>query len=233
MKFSAAGLVGNRFLVGLNREHWSRLDGVDLRRALAIPADVWPRIREDMRQARAAYFSYEPDDGAGIYRVYLELLPTPQALRAAGSLTLGRGYKWDPVRGRTAAVTDYRMHDLPSPAAFDQYLQPYYERLSAPLMREVAQRVVGAARRQADPCGFMFLEATESDSRRDSFSVTFRGTRLPLIDFVPDLLRLAGGLALPAQQVLDCLVPDEPRSLYRLAAGVTRDGQDFLTVYYD
>ena len=73
----------------------------------------------------------------------------------------------------------------------------------------------------------------EADTRRDSFTVTFRGAHLPLRDFIPDLLRLAGSLALPESEVLALLVPDEPRSLYSLAAGTARDGHEFLTVYYD
>ncbi|CAM5199936.1 hypothetical protein CDEF62S_00723 [Castellaniella defragrans] len=233
MKFTADGLVGDRFLLALSREHWFRLEGVDLARVLAIPPDLWGFIQSDMQRAQVAYFSYEPDEGAGIYRMYLEILPTDPALQAAGSLPLGRGYKWDPVRGERFAVTDYQMRYLESPQAFDDYVQPYLARLSAQPMQSLARRVLDAACEQADPCRFMFLEATESDTRRDSFSVTFRGAQLPLKRFVPDLLQLATALALPSQQVLDHLVPDEPRSLCSLAAGVTRRGQDFLTVYYD
>ena len=233
LKFSTDGLVGDRFLLALSREHWSRLDGVDLARMLAIPADLWNAIQADMQRAQVAYFSYEPDDGAGTYRMYLEILPTDPALQEARSLPLGRGYKWDPVRGERFAVTDYQMRYLDSAQAFGAYVQPYLERLSAQPLQDMARRVLAAAQEQADPCRFMFLEATEADTRRDSFSVTFRGAQLPLRRFVPDLLQLATALALPSQQVLDYLVPDEPRSLCSLAAGVTRRGQDFLTVYYD
>jgi len=233
LKFSVDGLVGDRFLVGLNREHWGRLGDIDLREKLSIPLELWRFMLEDMRVARAAYFSYEPDEGAGAYRMYLEMLPPPDALRAARVLPLGRGYKWDPAQGRRLAVTDYRVRYLASPSAFDAYLQPHYERLAVSAVRDFAQAAISAAKMRADPCGFMFLEAVEADSLRESFSVTFRGTRLPLKDFVPGLLHVAGALALPAQQVLDHLVPDEPRSLCSLAAGITRGGQDFLTVYYD
>ncbi|MFU2050716.1 hypothetical protein [Bordetella hinzii] len=234
MKFSAAGLVGNRFLLGVQREHWRMLDFSTLSRALAIPQPLWMRIMQDMEQARAMFFAYEPDiEDGDTYRVYLEFMPAPEALRQHGALPLGCGYKWHPATGRVAGITAYRMRHLQDRAAFEGYLQPYLERLAQPVLRRMARDVIGRAAEAADPARFMFLEVDEAESRRDSFTVTFRGADLPLRGFIPDLLRLAGSLALPESEVLGFLVPDEPRSLYSLAAGTARDGHEFLTVYYD
>lgn len=234
MKFSAAGLVGNRFLLGVRREHWRQLDFSTLSRQLAIPQSLWLRVMQDMEQARAMFFAYEPDIGdGGTYRIYLEFMPAPEALRQHGVLPLGCGYKWHPEDESVAAVTAYRMRHLDSRAAFEGHLQAYLERLALPVLRGTARDVIARAAEAADPAGFMFLEVDEADTRRDSFTVTFRGAHLPLRDFIPNLLRLAGSLALPESEVLALLVPDEPRSLYSLAAGTARDGHEFLTVYYD
>jgi hypothetical protein len=233
LKFSVAGLVGNRFLLGIQREHWRGIDFAALPRALAIPQALWVRILQDMEHARAAFFAYEPDEGAGTYRVYLEFMPTPAELRQHGVLPLGCGYKWHPTTGREAAVTTYRMRFLPDRGAFDRHLQPYLAKLANPVAREVAGAVIAAAGELADPAGFMFLEVDEVDSRRESFTVTFRGAHLPVRAYIPDLLRLAGSFALPANEVLGYFVPDEPRSIYSLAAGNARDGNEFMTVYYD
>ncbi|KAG0930253.1 hypothetical protein G6F31_017089 [Rhizopus arrhizus] len=84
MKFSAAGLVGNRFMLGIQRDHWHQLDLATLSQALAIPQALWMRVVQDMEHARAMFFAYEPDGAAGTYRVYLEFMPTPDALRQHG-----------------------------------------------------------------------------------------------------------------------------------------------------
>ena len=233
MKFSAAGLVGNRFMLGVQREHWHQLDVATLSQALAIPQPLWMRVLQDMEHARAMFFAYEPDDGAGTYRIYLEFMPTPEALRQHGVLPLGCGYKWHPATQREAAITAYRMRYLADHAAFDAHLAPRLAQLANPVLRQVAERIVAQACEQADPAGFMFLEVDEADTRRDSFTVTFRGADLPLRAFIPDLLRLAASMALAESEVLGFLLPDEPRSLYSLAAGAARDGHEFLTVYYD
>lgn len=233
MKFSAAGLVGNRFMLGVQREHWHQLDVATLSQALAIPQPLWMRVLQDMEHARAMFFAYEPDDGAGTYRIYLEFMPTPEALRQHGVLPLGCGYKWHPATQREAAITAYRMRYLADRAAFDAHLAPRLAQLANPVLRQVAERIVAQACEQADPAGFMFLEVDEADTRRDSFTVTFRGADLPLRAFIPDLLRLAASMALAESEVLGFLLPDEPRSLYSLAAGAARDGHEFLTVYYD
>ncbi|CAB3693484.1 hypothetical protein [Achromobacter piechaudii] len=233
MKFSAAGLVGNRFMLGVQREHWHQLDVATLSQALAIPQPLWMRVLQDMEHARAMFFAYEPDDGAGTYRIYLEFMPTPEALRQHGVLPLGCGYKWHPATQREAAITAYRMRYLADRAAFDAHLAPRLALLANPVLRQVAERIIAQACEQADPAGFMFLEVDEADTRRDSFTVTFRGADLPLRAFIPDLLRLAASMALAESEVLGFLLPDEPRSLYSLAAGAARDGHEFLTVYYD
>lgn len=233
MKFSAAGLVGNRFMLGIQREHWHQLDLATLSQALAIPQSLWMRVQQDMEQARAMFFAYEPDGAAGTYRIYLEFMPTPEALRQHGVLPLGCGYKWHPATQREAAVTAYRMRYLADRDAFDAHLAPRLAKLANPVLRQVAERIVAEACEHADPSGFMFLEVDEADTRRDSFTVTFRGADLPLRAFIPDLLRVAASLALPESEVLGFLLPDEPRSLYSLAAGAARDGHEFLTVYYD
>lgn len=233
MKFSAAGLVGNRFMLGIQREHWDQLDLSTLSQALAMPQSLWMRVVQDMDHARAMFFAYEPDGNAGTYRIYLEFMPAPEALRQHGILPLGCGYKWHPQTQREAAVTAYRMRHLEDRAAFDAHLAPYLAKLANPVLRQVAQDIVTQACGQADPAGFMFLEVDEADTRRDSFTVTFRGADLPLRSCIPDLLRLAASLALAESDVLGFLLPDEPRSLYSLAAGAARDGHEFLTVYYD
>ncbi|WZB70069.1 hypothetical protein WJ968_30620 [Achromobacter xylosoxidans] len=99
-----AGLVGNRFLLGVRREHWRQLDFSTLSRQLAIPQSLWLRVMQDMEQARAMFFAYEPDIGdGGTYRIYLEFMPAPEALRQHGVLPLGCGYKWHPEDESVAA----------------------------------------------------------------------------------------------------------------------------------
>lgn len=234
MKFSAAGLVGNRFMLGIQRENWRSLNLGALSQQLAIPQALWLRVQQDMEIARALYVAFEPDSqGLDSYRIYLEFMPSPEALRQQGVLPLGCGYKWHPANGETAGITAYRMRHLETRAAFADYLAPYLERLQQPVMRQLADRVIAEASGRADPCQFMFLEVNEADTRRDSFTLTFRGLELPLRGFIPDLLRLAQSLALSESEVLGLLVPNEPRSLYSLAAGTAQDGHEFLTVYYD
>ncbi len=233
LKFSVAGLVGNRFLLGIKRENWRQLDMASLPTTLAIPPALWMRVLQDMDVARAMFFAYEPDADAGTYRIYLEFTPGAQALREQGVLPLGCGYKWNPRTGQVSATTTYRMRFLENRDAFDRHVTPYLNALVNPVLRQFARKLIVQASSQANPSDFMFLEVDESDSRRDSFTLTFRGADIPLCRHIPDLLRLAGSFALPENEVLGFLVPDDPRSICSVAAGVARDGHEFLTLYYD
>ena len=232
MKFSAAGLVGNRFLLGVRREHWRQLDFSTLSRQLAIPQSLWLRVMQDMEQARAMFFAYEPDigDGGTIASTW-NSCPRPRRCAstaccrwAAATSGIRKMRAWRPSRPIACGISTAAP---PSKGICKLIWSGWPCRCS-----EERPDVIARAAEAADPAGFMFLEVDEADTRRDSFTVTFRGAHLPLRDFIPDLLRLAGSLALPSE-VLALLVPDEPRSLYSLAAGTAQDGHEFLTVYYD
>lgn len=236
LKFSLAGLVGNRFLLGIRRENWSRLDFSAMRSHLSMPDSLWRRMLKDLDQAQALFLAYEPPvsgDGPGSYRAYLELMPPPDELRRLSVMPLGCGYKWDPETGREIAVSVYRMRYLPDLQAFQAHLAPRIERLAHRGIRSMAQALIDDACAAGDPARFMFLEVDDEDAARNSITVTFRGTDIPVRKYLPDMLGLAAQLALRESDVLSVFVPDEPRSIYSLAAGMGRDGHEFLTLYYD
>lgn len=236
LKFSLAGLIGNRFLLGIRRNNWSRLDFSSMRRRLSMPDTLWRRVLKDMEQAQALFLAYEPSvagDGPGSYRIYLEFVPPPDELRRLSVMPLGCGYKWNPETGREIAVSVYRMRYLPDLQAFQAHLAPHIECLQHDGIRMLAQVLMQKACQAGDPVQFMFLEVDDEHAARDSITVTFRGTDIPVRNYLPDMLRLAGQLALRESDVLDYFVPDEPRSIYSLAVGMGRDGHEFLTLYYD
>src|SRR5699024_6363201 len=98
----------DRFLLGIRRENWDAHALASLPRALLMPEQLWRQVQQDMQTARMLYCAYEPGPQGGTYRIYLEIMPDTDTLRRAGTMPLGRGYKWRPRTGETAAVTHYR-----------------------------------------------------------------------------------------------------------------------------
>lgn len=233
MKFSATGLTANRFLLGISSENWYQLHLEQVRESLRVPAELWERILEDMQHARAMFFAYEPGEGAGTYRIYLEFTILPAVLQQQGVCPLGCGYKWDPEHKRISAVTVYRQRYLPDKQAFKHYLAPYFSNVQHSGIRHLAASLIDQAAHQTDVSNFMFLEVGETESQRDSFTVSFRGVDIPVLKHIPDFLQLAASLALPESQVLEHFLPNEPRSICSLGVGTGRDGHEFLTIYYD
>lgn len=232
LKFQPGCLTDNRFLLGLRREHLSRLDFARLPAELAMPPALWSALLRDLPQAEALYAAFEPTDAAFSYRLYLEPPAVPAALRRQGVGFQASGYKWDPRAGGAGAVTRYREQVLDSREAFDRALDAVLAGLPHEGMRGFARALLAQACAQADPAGFLVMAADEAGSARDSCTVTFTGASLPVQAWVPELIRLADSLALPAGGVVAAFAADDPREVRSLALGRARDGEAFLTFYY-
>jgi len=232
LKLQPSGLTANRFLLGLQRENLSRLDFKRMPAELAMPPAIWSAVLRELPQAEALYIAFEPTESAFSYRLYVEPPAVPLALRRQGVGFQACGYKWDPRAGGAGVVTRYREQVLDSREAFGAAMESLLAGVSHDGMRSFSRALLSQACAQADPAGFLVMAADETGSARDSCTVTFTGTSLSVQAWVPELIRLAEGAALPVGDVMAAFVADDPRDVRSLAFGRARDGEEFVTFYY-
>lgn len=229
LKFQMSGLSSERFLLGLHRSQWQGFDFSYLPRQLGMPSRLWQEFQAAQSLALMLYVAFEAVDDAIIYRVYLELPPgaDPQHNGVHGS-----GYKWNPLLNDDGVVTRYQervFHDREH--ALDVVNQQF-GRIEHVAIKQTAGTIFDYAVKQADPSEFLFLDVDEPASQRRSFTLTFNGADLAVQECVPDLIRLAHGLALPEGEVVRAFLPDDPRVVRSMATGRARDGHEFFTFYY-
>lgn len=229
LKFELAGLGNERFLLGLHRDQWHDFDFSSLPGQLQMPDSLWSAFQADLHQAVMFYASFDATGDDIHYRVYLELPATPDQ---PGAGIHGNGYKWNPVSGRAGRVTRYRERLFRNRDHVTEVLRHQLGLIGNAAIRHTVQSVFDRAAAQADPAGFMFLDASEAASRRRSFTLTFSGAQVAVHDCVPALLQLARALALPEGDVARTFMSDDPRVVRSLAAGKTREGSEFFTFYY-
>ena len=233
MKFSAAGLVGNRFLLGVRREHWRQLDFSTLSRQLAIPQSLWLRVMQEIWSRRAPCSSPTSRTSATAAPIASTWNSCPRPRRcaskaccrwAAATSGIRKMRAWRPSRPIACGISTAAP---PSTGICKLIWSGWPCRCS-----EERRDVIARAAEAADPAGFMFLEVDEADTRRDSFTVTFRGAHLPLRDFIPICCAWPG--ASPCRE-RGAGPAGARRAAQPLQPGGRHgaDGHEFLTVYYD
>lgn len=229
LKFQAAGLYNERFLLGLHRDHWHDFEFSNLPTQLAMPPDLWAAFQFDLSQAVMFYAAFEAIDDVVFYRVYLEL-PAGADPQLAG--VHGSGYKWNPLLDDQGVVTRYRERTFQDAAHARTEIYRHFNRMDNAAIRQAAQDIFNQAIKTGDPSNFLFLDVDETASQRSSFTLTFNGVDVAVQNCVPVLIRLAHDLALPEGDVVRAFLPDDPRLVRSIAMGTSRDGNDFFTFYY-
>lgn len=230
-KLSAGSVQDERVILGVRAERAPRKAFLRICRELGMSKAHLAHFEARLPEANTVGFGYE----AGIYKVYLEFwdrvverLRRDPADRAPQVLFLG--YKW-PVRGRgRSALAEYTCHPLLSVAAIAQRLSALYgaERPSLAAAQEILQ-LAGARLGPTD--SFVYVEAAEQGNPRRSFDLNFYKAGLRVADLRPALSRLGKQYAL--KNLPPLLDACEARPFGHLSGGMGREGEDFLTVYYE
>lgn len=229
LKFQAAGLSNQRFLLGLHRQHWQDFDFSCLPAQLGMPPRLWAAFQCELPLAVMFYAAFEAIDDVIFYRVYLELPPGSDSHHAG---VHGSGYKWNPLLEDEGGVTRYRELSFQGADHARTEIHQQLSRMENAEIRQAARFIFDLAVEKADPSEYLFLDVDEAASQRRSFTVTFNGAGVAVQECVPALIRLAQGMALPEGEAVRAFLPDDPRVVRSIAMGTARDGHEFFTFYY-
>jgi hypothetical protein len=234
-KMSRAGLAADRVILAVRTQRAERAALLEACRALGMPPPCLAEFEEGLGAANTIGFGFEGGAAGGVYKVYLEFWDRlrerlAREPRNVAPALLFLGFKWpagDPAR---FAVARYTCHPLLSIQSILRRLEALYEgRHDSPSLAAArAIMALGAARIGED--SFVYVEAAEEGNPRASFDLNFYKARLRLDDLRSALEPLAAGHEADLQSLLK---EHGQRPFGHLSGGRGRDGQDFLTVYYE
>lgn len=233
-KMSEGSLLEKRFLAGLLAADLPSAQLGALCRRLEMPADLLASMVDQYAGADVVHFGYEEGPGSAIFKVYLEYAAGLDAARAAGieSFLLHRAFKWDALDPRRRAVASYRCFPgLSHEQVLARIAALYPERIDHPVLELVRTLTRQTTTHKTAPP--MYLEVRETDNSRASFDLNFHAAQLKLTAIESQAFELARRHSIPTSR-FQSLWPDvAARTLCHISGGLSRDGQDFLTIYYD
>jgi hypothetical protein len=235
---SRAGLVTQRFLLGVPLQGLSPDRLIHLCKAIGMPLRCQELMQAQVREANLVFFGLDEDGEHGSYKVYLEFWDSVrrQVLRTRRSdpLLLHLGFKWRAEGdGGDARVARYTCFPLLSVHGILRRLNALYADDSAPEGFAAASAVIRRAASANPKATFLYVEASEEGNPRKSFDVNLYKAGLRVADIQVELQGLAPHFGIPAQD-LDAWLPRIGACpLGHLAGGVDKDGRDFMTTYYE
>jgi len=236
-KLSAGSVQDERLILGVRAERAPHEALLRICGELGMSKAHLDQFEARLPEANTVGFGFEGGRKGGAYKVYLEFWdrvvervrrepqkPAPQLLFL--------GYKW-PVRGGgRSAIAEYTCHPLLSIEAIARRLAALYPGDSPSLGAALEILQLAAARLGPDD-SFVYVEAEEEGNPRRSFDLNFYKVGLRVADLRAPLSRLCERYSIKSAQLESLLGQSAARPFGHLSGGVGREGEDFLTVYYE
>lgn len=233
-KMSAGSLLEKRFLAGLLAADLPPAQLGALCRKLEMPADLLASMVDQYAGADVVHFGYEEGPGSAIFKLYLEYAAGLDAARAAGSesFLLHRGFKWDALNPSRRAVASYCCFPgLSHEQVLTRVAALYPGQIDHPVLELLRMLTRQTATDKSTPP--MYLEVRETDNSRVSFDLNFHAAELKLAAIESQVFELTRRHSISATH-FQSLWPDvAAKTLCHISGGLSRGGQDFLTIYYD
>lgn len=239
-KLSPGGAQDERVIFGVRAERAPREALLRICRELGMSKAHLQQFEARLPEANTVGFGFESGREGGAYKVYLEFWDrVVERVRRepskAAPQVLFLGYKWPAGGGRSSgplALAEYTCHPLLAIDAIARRLAALYPPDSPSLA--AAQEILQlAAARLGPDDSFVYVEAAEQGNPRRSFDLNFYKVGLRVADLRAPLSRLCEKYSISSARLESLLGESAARPFGHLSGGLGREGEDFLTVYYE
>lgn len=234
IKFIGAELYQDRFLITFPKiamQHGADLHG--LLQDLSFPVSASAALEDLLGEGDMLHLGFEQEAEAFLCKLYVEnalkirqLWAAPPANLPEQEVRVHRALKWR-SDSQQCIATDYDW----LPCADADQLVSAMTSLCEGVSVGALQQLLAIATKEAPAEDLQLLRVSEADSPRKSFDLNLYDAQLQVCE-VETLLPQLFELGLSDQRSLSALNAVSDRLLGHIAVGVSRDGQQFLTVYY-
>lgn len=236
IRLSARGICGDRFLAAIERSSldWDQFRSLCV--SMQLPEEHLAPLSEAFKEANQVGFGFEADGSRIVYKLYFEFWDRlVREIRANPRNVTPRplhlGLKWEPAApGRVISAT-YTCFPLLSIRGILNRLSafPDADSVSVRTTKSVIDRAAPQMRKNDS---FIYLEVGEESTNRRSYDLNLYKAKCRVHDMMELLDEARAGYGLP-EQATRCLETAAAHLLGHIGGGQGRDGDDYLTVYYE
>jgi hypothetical protein len=238
VKITPGALAADRCLISVGRAAFGSAPADRLIRmghALRMPPTFAAPIAAALERADVVHFGYEAAGERDIYKIYLEYVTEARRAMAAESshpVLVHLAYKWVAAQADSGAITRYTWMPCRTRDELEAKLRDLVPAIEAPNALRCALGLVSRVTAFADTGRFLLMEVDEPGNPRRSCDLNVYDAELRMRD-ISDLLETAlTDFAVPKPRARLVFDRAADRALGHLSAGVGRDGQEFVTIYF-
>lgn len=240
-KIFDGSVLPNRYLIGVDKRTSSGDPDetiLEFSRRLNMPPCLLETLTRRLPEVNFILFGFEENETTCVYKVYLEYYDTfGSKIKSKPSPTdpmlMHLGLKWDLSNSDRTAIAEYIWYPRLSGQTIltriaDIYPTPRYK-ASLDIVESIFRVAAGKMNRR----DILYIEVAEGGNPRRSFDVNLYKANLTLRDLEPILLRLCEHYAIDSDLFEGIYHHCAANPFGHLAAGIDRQGRDFLTIYYE
>jgi tryptophan halogenase len=238
VKIAPGALFDDRCLISIHRAALGEapVDRLaEMARELRIPASFAEPLAVALEGADVVHFGHEGGPGFEVRKIYLEY--ASQTRRAMATMSdapvlVHLAYKWSPQRPDGAAVTRYTWTPRRTRGEIEAGLRAAMPSSEAPRALRCALSLLSRATAHDQSFLPLMMEVEEAGNPRRSCDLNLYDANLRLSQIVDLIDSTLMDFAAPRSQGRAAFGPARDMALGHLSAGVGRDGEEFVTIYY-
>lgn len=238
VKIIPGALLDDRCLISVHRSALGKAPAgrlAEMAYALGIPREFAGRLPLALSGADIVHFGHESGPGFELRKIYFEY--AAQARRAMASLNdkpvlVHLAFKW-PLHGN-AAPTVAHYHWVPCRARHhvEEKFRELLPARDAPRALQCAMGLLSRVAPLADQGRVLVMQVEESGNPRRSCDLNVYDAGLRVGQLLGLIEATTREFAVPQSRSFTVLEGARDATLGHLSAGLSRDGQEFVTVYY-
>ena len=231
-------LLANRFLLGIETADLKPEQLLDICRQLDMPTTYMEAFKAHLPDANLVFLGFEDNEADCVYKMYLEYWEKVKKDIQIKSnrnkpVLLHLGFKWNTDNNTEGIISRYTCYPLLSINEILKRLTKLYENHEDSTSLGVAEDIIRFAASRGAATSFIYVEVGEENNPRHSFDINLYKANLRLSDIYPSLSKTREHYSIPAEQFARLYKLVGNKLFGHLSGGVNREGNDFLTVYYE
>ena len=237
VKITRGALADDRCLISVGRSAFGEAPAdrlVEMGRAFHMPSSFADALPVSLERADIVHFGYEAARQHDVYKIYLEYASEARNAMAASRtpVLVHLAYKWVAQKPDSSTVTRYTWVPCRTRAEIEVKLQELIPVNEAANARRCVFGLLARIARFADTGELLLMEVEEPDNPRRSCDLNVYDAGVRMHDISDLIDATLNDFAVPSAQGRAVFDRFGDRALGHLSAGVGRDGQEFVTLYF-
>jgi len=228
-----------RFLIGINSHNFDITKLINICSQMLMPEQFQYLLKQNFSKSNLVLFGFEEHKNYCIYKVYLEFWEkNKQIVQKSNNnynpLLQYIGFKWNAFDNSKNLITKYHYYPLISINTIFNLLEKIYNCKYQNSLKIVKDIINFSAKRiDCKKDSFIYLHSTDDKGMRNSYDINFYKAKVQLKDIKTSINNILINYEIEHFLIQSFIEKIQNKIFGHLSGGFDKQGNDFLTIYYE